>query len=132
MFITADQLVVHAFGDYILQSDWQALNKTGKWAPILVHVLLYGLPWLILTQSPLALALIVGTHLIIDRWRLARYVCWARNFIGPRSAWPPPWEVCKATGYAPDKPAYMAVWLMIIVDQIMHVLCNATALYLFG
>lgn len=28
MLVTADQLVAHAVGDYILQSDWMANEKT--------------------------------------------------------------------------------------------------------
>lgn len=39
-----------------------------------------------------------------------------------------PWAECSGTGYAKDKPAWMAVWLMIIVDQAMHLLLNALAL----
>lgn len=132
MFITADQLVIHAIGDYVLQSDWMANSKTKAWTPAIVHVLVYGLPWLFLTTSPAALAVIVGTHLIIDHYRLARHVSWVKNFLAPRSAWPKPWKTCQATGYDPDKPAWMSVWLMIIVDQILHVLCNALAIKYLG
>ncbi len=132
MLITADQLVAHAIGDYVLQSDWMANSKTKAWTPAIVHVLAYGLPWLLITTSPAALAAIVGTHLIIDHYRLARHVSWVKNFLAPRSAWPKPWKECQATGYDPDKPAWMSVWLMIIVDQVMHVLCNALAIKYLG
>lgn len=132
MLITADQLVVHAVGDFVLQSDWMANSKTKAWRPAIVHVLVYGLPWLFLTTSPAALAVIVGTHLIIDHYRLARHISWAKNFLAPRSAWPKPWKDCQATGYDPDKPAWMSVWLMIIVDQVMHVFCNALAIKYLG
>jgi hypothetical protein len=128
MFVTADQLVVHAVGDYILQSDWQATSKTSRWGAALVHVFLYGIPWLFLTQSPKALAFIVLTHLVIDRWRIARQLGWVKNFLAPRSGWPKPWAECSGTGYDKDKAPFMAVWLMIITDQILHVLCNAFAL----
>lgn len=132
MLITADQLVIHAVGDYILQSDYMATAKTNKWSAAITHVLVYGIPWLVLTQSPAALAVICGTHLVIDHWRLARYVSWAKNFLAPRSAWPKPWAECKATGYDPEKPPYMSVWLMIIADQVMHVICNGLAIYYLG
>lgn len=127
-FITADQLLVHAVGDYLLQSDWMAVTKTSKWSAALTHVGVYGLPFLFLTQSIPALALIVLSHLVIDHWRLARHVGWAKNFLAPRSGWPKSWEECKGTGYSPDKPPWMSVWLMIIVDQIMHVTLNGLAL----
>jgi len=132
MLVTADQLVVHAVGDYVLQSDWQATSKTNRWSAAITHVFFYGLPWLFLTTSWKALAVIVGTHLVIDHWRLARHVGWVKNFLAPPSAWPKPWAECSGTGYDKDKPLWMAVWLMIIVDQVMHVLCNALALKYLG
>ena len=134
--ITADQLLCHAVGDYILQSDWMATEKTKRSVAAFVHVVTYGLPFLFLRPSWQAMAVIVGTHFIIDRWRLARYVVWAKNFIGPwervsvsvyRSS-NPTWDECKGTGYPPDRPAWLAVWLLIIADNIMHVVINGIAL----
>jgi hypothetical protein len=123
--ITADQLLCHALGDYVLQSDWMANTKTKKSVACLVHVVTYALPFLLLRPSLLALAVIVGTHFVIDRWRLARYVCWAKNFLGPGNR---PWKECAATGYPPDRPPWMSVWLLIIADNVMHVALNGAAL----
>jgi hypothetical protein len=134
--ITADQLVAHAVGDYILQSDWMATEKTKRSLAALCHVLTYGLPFLFLRPSWLALFVIVSTHFVIDRWRLARFVVWVKNFLGPVTM-PRPgvlrfsnesWSECKATGYPPDRPAWLAVWLLIIADNIMHVIINGLAL----
>ncbi len=166
MFVTADQLVLHAVGDYVLQSDWMAQMKTkaGGAAACAVHVALYTAPFLTVTTSWRALLFIAASHFVIDRWRLAKYVCWAKNGIAPRwltmsknsegetfverpaqcqacrtcapgkcSAfggtrvrnWP--LEGCQKTGYPPTAPDFMAVWLMIIADNVMHVLCNAAA-----
>lgn len=127
MFITADQLFLHALGDYVLQSDWMAQNKTKSGIPCAVHALTYSLPFIFLTKSITAIAFIGFTHFIIDRWRLARYVCWAKNWISPTGNLP--WVSCQKTGYTPSTPDYMAIWLMIIVDNLMHITCNATALY---
>lgn len=121
-------VVLHFVGDYILQSDWMANNKTKSWLPAIAHALTYTIPFLIFTRSLFALAFIFGTHLIIDHYRLARYVVWAKNFLGPKSWWPKPWEECKATGYNPDVPPFMSVWLMIIADNTIHIICNAFAL----
>lgn len=143
--ITADQLLCHAIGDYVLQSDWMANEKTKKSFAALCHVLTYALPFLFLRPSWLALSVVVSTHFVIDRWRLARYVVWAKNFIGPRrmvyaadrdGLQMPyaglrrnnPWRDCLATGYPPNTPAWLSVWLMIIADNIMHVLINGLAL----
>lgn len=126
--ITANQLVAHFVGDYILQSDWMANEKTKRSVAALAHVVTYALPFLLLNPSPAALAVIVGTHFVIDRWRLARYVVWAKNWIAPLSARPAPWAECQGTGYNPDRPPWMAVWLLIIADNTLHVLINGAAL----
>lgn len=123
--ITADQLIAHGVGDYILQSDWAATNKTKQSLACAVHVITYAIPFLFLRPSLLALAVIIGTHFIIDRWRLARYVVWAKNWPYPESR---PWAECKATGYPDDRPAWLAVWLLIIADNLMHILINGLAL----
>lgn len=125
--ITADQLVAHAVGDYVLQSDWMANEKTKRAVAALVHATVYALPFVLLTSSPAALVVIAGTHFVIDRWRLARFVCWAKNLLGP-AAWRYPWAECAATGYHKDRPPFLAVWLLIITDNVLHVLINAAAL----
>lgn len=122
--ITADQLVAHAVGDYILQSDWMANEKTKRSAAALAHVVAYSLPFILLGASWLALLVIAGSHFVIDRWRLARYVVWAKNWLGPNR----PWAECTATGYPPERPPWMSVWLLIIADNVLHVLCNGLAL----
>jgi hypothetical protein len=128
MLISTDQLIAHAIGDYVFQSDWMATEKTKRSLAAFAHVVTYTIPFLAVTRSIPALAVILTTHFVIDRWRLARYICWIKNFIAPRTGWPSSWETCKATGYGPEKPVWMAVWLMIITDNLMHILINGLAL----
>jgi len=122
--VTADQLLAHAVGDYLLQSDWMAREKTRRSIVALLHAVVYVLPFLLLSHSLPALLVIVVSHFVIDRWRLARYLAWLRNWLGPNR----PWSECEETGSPSDRPAYQAFWLMIIVDNTMHVLINAAAL----
>jgi hypothetical protein len=145
--ITADQIVAHLVGDYLLQSDWMANEKTKKNMAAAAHAIAYSLPFLFLRPSLAAWVFIVGTHFVIDRWRLARYVCWAKNFLAPRWTrnltaigspfekpspidfiWWNTWSECSGTGYHKDRPAWLAVWLMIIADNTLHILCNGIAL----
>lgn len=120
---TADQLVAHAVGDYILQSHWMATEKTKQHFAAAVHAVTYTLPFVLITQSPAALAVICGTHFLIDRYRLARFVVWAKNGAqGPVTA----------TGYGDDVPPWMSVWLLIAADNILHVICNAIAIKFLG
>lgn len=128
MLISADQLLCHAVGDYLLQSDWMALNKTKRWAPAVIHAMTYAIPFLLLCPSLLALAVIAGTHAIIDRLRLARYVVWAKNWFAPSSQRTPPWSECSGNGYPTDRPAWLTTWLLIIADNIIHVIINGIAL----
>ena len=105
-----------------------ASEKTKKSLAAGVHAITYTIPFLFLTRGVLALLFIAGTHFVIDRWRLARYVCWAKNWIGGPKAQRLAWCDCVNTGYDPQKPAWMTVWLLIIADNIFHVLLNGIAL----
>lgn len=143
MFFTADQLVAHAVGDYVLQSDWMAQQKTKNILPATVHALVYSLvfaAWF--RPSWKAWAIICVTHFFIDRYRLARFVVYAKNFLAPPRTFGPidmfggsedatwwyPWSECSSTGYHKDRPAWLAVWLLIIGDNVMHVVINGLAL----
>lgn len=117
-------LAAHFIGDYILQTDYMAQEKLKRWFPAILHGITYTLPFAFLTQSPLALLVIGGTHIVIDRYRLAKYLNWFKNQFAPKAFRPP----MTATGYSPDKPDWLAVWLLIISDNIVHILINATAL----
>ena len=122
-----EQLLAHLVGDYLLQSDWMAQQKTTRDLAALCHALTYTLPFLVLGASASSIAAICLTHLVIDRFRLARFVCFAKNFLAPPSQWPT-WDRCMVTGYDFDRPPWLAVWLLIIADNTMHLLCNYAAL----
>jgi hypothetical protein len=128
--ITADQLLAHMVGDYILQSHWMATNKTKSSLAAICHALTYALPFLFLRPSWLVLVVIVGSHFAIDRWRLARYVVGFRNwlFAPPEERERLRVEIDMATGFPKDCPQWLAVWLLIIADNIIHVLLNGLAL----
>lgn len=121
--ISADQLVAHAVGDYILQSHWMATEKSRQSIAAAAHAAAYTLPFLLLTLDPVALAIVAGTHFVIDRWRLARFVVWAKNGAsGPITP----------TGYPEGTPDWLAVWLLIAADNTLHVLCNGVAFWVGG
>lgn len=127
MEFIAAVMLAHLVGDYLLQSHWMANEKTKRWWPAILHGIMYTLPFLLLTQSIPALLVIGGTHIIIDRFRLAKHVVFLKNFLAPRSAWPT-WADSKATGYPSETPAWMAVWLLILADNTIHLLINIAAI----
>lgn len=142
-----EQLILHLFGDYVTQSDWMANNKTKRFWPAFWHALVYSLPFLFI-GSLAAVAVIFVTHFFIDRYRLARFVVYAKNFLAPRYSyecvneqtntgrkvqplaipnwWP--WGACKDTGYHNSRPAWLAVWLLIAADNTLHLAINYAAL----
>lgn len=125
-------LLCHLVGDYLLQSDWMAAHKRGNAFVAFLHAITYTLPfWLcsatgILPLSISGLEIILFTHYLIDHFGAARYLVWAKNFLAPPSAWLP-WSRCSATGYDADRPAWLAVWLLIIADNTLHLCINAGA-----
>ena len=126
---TADQIVAHLVGDYIIQSDWMANEKRKRAVAAAVHAVTYTIPFLFLTLNPWALAIICGTHYLIDRYGLARYVVWAKNWPYSGSL---PWSQCQGTGYPAERPVWLATWLLIIADNTLHLICNGLAIYYFG
>lgn len=121
-----EQLILHLLGDYVTQSDWMANEKTRSSVAAGAHAVVYALPFLLLASWP-AFAVILGTHFLIDRFRLARYVAYGKNFLAPSSYWFT-WADCAGTGYHKDRPAWLAVWLMIAADNTLHLAINYAAL----
>ena len=149
-----EQLLAHIFGDFILQSDWQALNKNKKTFNCLVHVLIYTSVFLLLTTSWKALLVIGTTHFIIDRFPIIvkKLIWWKNHF--PTGKYPP-FIMCDTTGYYDDSPYnsneanteecytnkinasgicgkprlfFITTWLYIITDNFLHLTINYFAL----
>lgn len=132
-FITADQILAHLVGDYLLQSHWMAQQKTKQSFAAYVHAVTYTLPFIFLTGNPVALAFVCGTHFLVDRFRLARYVVWLKNGYA-FSRLPHGIAVHRPTdtGYRDDVPPWLSVWLLIIADNTLHLICNGVALAVWG
>ena len=109
------QLLLHAWGDYITQNDWMATYKTenslrGYLAAIL-HSTLYSLPFLLI-GSVNAVSVIWITHLLIDKFRLGTYIVRLKN-----------WNFSQY-GFPEERPTFLIVWILIIVDNIIHITIN--------
>lgn len=183
MDFIAAVLLAHLIGDYVLQNQWMADNKTKRLWPAIVHGAFYTLPFLLITLNPWSLLIIFGTHVVIDRYRLAKYIIWFKNQLAPKSsrfAWSPSKAIKTArastsppivtsgstgpldasilvtgtiagmkvisvgdgiknpskindknTGFPMSVPDWMRVWLMIIVDNTLHLVLNVLAIWLF-
>ena len=116
-------LLAHMAGDYLLQTHHQATEKVNAWGPALLHAATYAAAHLPITRNWRALAAIGLTHAVIDRYRLAKHVVWAKNQLAPATHRPQH----TATGYPDETPAWLSVWLLIAADNTMHLLINAAA-----
>lgn len=127
-----EMLLCHLVGDYILQTDWMAKNKRTQLWPAAVHAIIYVLVFdlyqLLSTGhilTNLQYIVIGGTHYFIDRYALARYVIFGKNWLTDQSL---KWSECNKTGYPNTMPEWLSVWLLIITDNTLHLLFNYIAL----
>lgn len=118
-------LLAHLVGDYVLQTHWEAVEKVNSWTPAVTHAAKYTLPFVALTRSPKALLTIGVTHAILDHYRLAKHVNWARNQLAPKE-----YRAEGLTnGGSPDSvPAGLATALLFITDNTIHMLINEYAI----
>ena len=139
-------LLAHLVGDYVLQSHVMATRKTSSWLWAAIHALFYTLPFLALTQDSWRLAVIGGTHAVIDRLGIARRWCeWYG--VGLPGVWDAAPRIALAAwgraltsrgyrhGWTKDSiapfvapPPFLGVWLIIIVANTMHLLINYAVL----
>lgn len=130
-----EQLLCHLFADYWLQNDWMALNKKKHFWIALVHSIVYAIPFLLLTRSIFALSIICITHAIIDHTRIVEILNRFKNW---------KFEEEKCCLFTPDnyigksfkqhnfylrdgynrRPFAVRVWLIIIQDNILHLIIN--------
>lgn len=102
-------LIAHLVGDYLFQTSWMAMNKATRWIPLLAHVTVYTgivtlIAWISFGGLPLpAIIFIFVTHLILDRRGFVTW--WVENIMTAKGK--------------------EAKWLMIVVDQIFHLIVLA-------
>ena len=137
-------LLCHLIGDYVLQSHVMATRKTSSWKWAAIHAAFYSIPFVALALLSgaslrwlVALAVIGGTHAAIDRLAIA--LRWCRFYgVGFPGLW---WRECcsnpdcamkrDAPGSFEPPPPFIGVWLVIIVDNTLH-LCINTATVLWA
>src|SRR5689334_15380677 len=104
-----------------------AQTKTTSHGSALAHAASYAACFLGQTRDPRALLVIGGTHYVIDHWRLAKYVVWAKNQVSPEM-YRYPYSDAGPFGYSKESPDWLAGWLLFIADNAMHLAINEWAL----
>lgn len=112
-----EQILLHLFGDYILQNDNVGLRKKEKsltgLAYCIFHCITYSLPFFLITNWLGVLLIAIG-HFVIDRWNLVGHFIKAKNFV----------KTMDNFGYKPERPFAITIWLYIIQDNTVHVIWN--------
>ena len=71
-------LACHAIGDYVLQTDFLASTKGKNFWHMLMHCLLYTIPFVAVFGLRWSILILFGTHLITDlmkaSWKVISYV----------------------------------------------------------
>lgn len=67
----------HMFGDYVLQNDYLARTKGENWWHLLVHCVLYTIPFAVAFGIDRRIFWLFLSHVLIDamkaRWKVIRY-----------------------------------------------------------
>lgn len=138
-----EQLLLHLFGDFVVQDSYTGLHKKDKnlkgFILCLIHCIVYSLPFFLLTNwiGVIGIAL---THFIIDRWNLVVYFLairdrtikgvshkrygifgYFRTFVYDTSNF----------GFKENRPFAISVWLFIITDNTLHLACNYIFIHYF-
>lgn len=113
-------VLFHFIGDYLLQNDWMASNKTKNSLAALCHAIIYSLPFLIILNFKFWLIVFL-THFFIDRYRLA--IFWVKLINNNWSS--------NNYGFKDDKPKWLSTWLLIIIDNIWHIIINSMSIYIY-
>ena len=111
------QLLIHLVSDYWLQNDYMATNKKYYPSIALLHAVVYTIPFLLLTHSLLALSIICISHAIIDGSDLVCKLNQIKN-----------WNFSTKSGYSESRPDFIWIWLIIIQDNILHLVINYLAI----
>jgi len=129
------QLILHAIGDYLLQTSTQALNKKNKgwfgFKMCFIHCITYSIPFFLI-GTPTQVFFIFATHFLIDRTKIVSYFIAIRdrNITDQSISYfniKDRYDISNA-GFIKTRPAFISIWLNIIIDNIFHIICNYTAL----
>jgi len=142
------QIILHLWGDYVIQNHAMANRKRTSMLWAVLHAVTYAIPFALVllacntsidtvigevaitNHRPIliALAVIIGTHAILDRY-------------APHQRWMKWWGIGQPSAFfeqigleQPQKtaPAFLGVWLGIIVDNTLHLTINAAVLFVLG
>jgi len=119
-----EQLLLHLFGDYIIQNDYVALNKKKNtlkgWFYCIFHCITYALPFLLITNWKAVIGIGLS-HFLFDKTNIVAYFLKIRNNAPDISNF----------GHIQSRPFAISVWLNIFTDNTFHLICNYFFIWYF-
>jgi hypothetical protein len=75
-------IFIHWFADFVLQTHWQATNKSKNNKALTMHVLSYSTVWLLITN---AYSITTGNYLVLAFFAPITFVChWITDYFTSR------------------------------------------------
>lgn len=75
-------ILIHWFADFVLQTHWQATNKSKNNKALTLHVLSYSTVWLIVAST---YSVITGNYLVLALFPIITFVChWVTDYFTSR------------------------------------------------
>lgn len=68
-------LLIHWIADFVLQTHWQATNKSTNNSALLQHVLYYSLTWLIIGVGLVTFNLLDATPVQLLKFTIITFIC---------------------------------------------------------
>jgi hypothetical protein len=117
-------VLCHLIGDYFVQNNWMALNKSKNKLPLIVHSTLYGLVFGVVFQSILVFFAVTILHCIGDAsYKGATLTEWWLRLIHGRSLQsvldPPKNMLCQHPAATSIYASFSAI-VYCVVDFIIH------------
>lgn len=125
------ELLCHLVGDYVFQNHWMATQKVNSVLVAMIHAIFYTIPFVVMFDLDLVqIALICLTHAFIDHFRVAKLWCDFWGIGNPGKVMP---LFSKLTFVSNEvAPPFLGVWLLIIVDNTLHLAINHLAINYLG
>lgn len=129
-----EQFLVHCISDYWLQNDYMATNKKKDFRIALLHAVVYTIPFLLLTKSLLALLTICITHAVIDGTNIVNKLNQLKNldfnkqYVRDNSIVGGNECIMNIEDGYTNRPLFIRVWLIILQDNILHLVINYLSL----
>ena len=82
LFTIFSIIIIHWFADFVLQTHWQATNKSKDNEALTLHVLSYSTVWLLVAN---VYSIITGNYLVLVFFPIITFIChWVTDYFTSR------------------------------------------------